>query len=258
MKMKNIITGMVIIGFVALCATVWPRSAEVESLPAEPVKTAVAAEIEARSEETSKILLSAVTPAPEIETEETEITAEKETQKPPQSQAPHMGDVRVVDGEKQVYILGFGWIKDEGGENVGTVAEDMYENGNKIGVMGGGTTVGNPGDELTGNKVGIMGGGTTVDGKGDITKQVGIMGGAESEPNSSPPPPSELEVTGDVIYTELQPPVTKNSTPPPYKPNGEPVAPKQNILRDAFSLSSAGCIPFSVCLCIALKLSATS
>jgi hypothetical protein len=44
-----------------------------------------------------------------------------------------MGDVRVADDEKQVYI-------------------------NKIGVMGGGTTVGNPGDKLTGNKVGIMGG----------------------------------------------------------------------------------------------------
>jgi hypothetical protein len=37
--------------------------------------------------------------------------------------------------------------------------------------------VGNPGDQLTGNKVGIMGGGTTIDGKGDINNQVGIMGG---------------------------------------------------------------------------------
>ncbi|NSW92104.1 MAG: hypothetical protein HPY74_15780 [Firmicutes bacterium] len=237
MKMKNIITGMVIIGCAALCAAVWPRSAGEGKVPIEPMKTAVNAEMEAGPEETQQILLSAVTPVPENETEETEITAEKETQKPPQSQAvqpvkpapsssePHMGDVRVVDGEKQVYILGFGWLKDEGGENVGTVAEDMYENGNKIGVMGGGTMVGNPGDELTGNKVGIMGRGTTVDGKGDITKQVGIMSGAESEPNSSPSPPSEPEVAGDVIYTELQPPVTKNSTPPPYKPNGEPIAP---------------------------------
>ncbi len=48
-----------------------------------------------------------------------------------------MGDVRVVDGEKQIYLLGFGWIKDEGGGSVGIVAEDMYENGNKIGVMAG-------------------------------------------------------------------------------------------------------------------------
>ncbi len=49
-----------------------------------------------------------------------------------------MGDVRVVDGERQVYIDGFGWIKDEGGGSVGTVAEDiityaedMYESGIK-------------------------------------------------------------------------------------------------------------------------------
>ncbi|MDD4237916.1 MAG: hypothetical protein PHT62_05115 [Desulfotomaculaceae bacterium] len=137
-----------------------------------------------------------------------------------------MGDVRVVNGENQIYILGFGWIKDEGGGSVGT-------------------TVGNPDDEFTGNKVGIMNGGTTVDGKGDINKQVGIMGsgtvaedmyengnkigimgGAECPSSESTPPPSEQpEITGDIIYTELQPPVTKNSTPPPYEPNGEPINP---------------------------------
>jgi hypothetical protein len=128
-----------------------------------------------------------------------------------------------VDGEKQIYLLGFGWIKDEGGSSVGTMA-------------------GNPGDQLTGNKVGIMGGGTTVDGKGDINKQVGIMGGgtvAEDMyengnkigimgggecPSSDPASAHAVqpEITGDVIYTELQPPVTKDSTPPTYKPNGEP------------------------------------
>jgi len=86
-----------------------------------------------------------------------------------------------------------------GCENVGTVAADMYENGNKIGVMGGGTTVGKPGDELTGNKVGIMGG-TTVHGKGDINKQVGIMGGAESAPNNTPLPSADIGVVG--AFTE--------------------------------------------------------
>jgi len=100
----------------------------------------------------------------------------------------------------------------------------MYENGNKIGVMAGGTTVGNPGDELTGNKVGIMVG--TVGGNGDINKQVGIMGGAESaQSNSSSQPSVEPEITVDVIYVPLQPPVTKDSTPPPYKLNGEPYNP---------------------------------
>jgi hypothetical protein len=105
----------------------------------------------------------------------------------------------VVDGQKQVYFLGFGWIRDEGGGNVGTVAEDMYENGNKIGVMGGGTTVGNPGDELTGNKVGIMGGGSTVHGEGDINKQVGVMG-SEEPPKESAPQASKNRSEGFHIH----------------------------------------------------------
>ena len=68
-------------------------------------------------------------------------------------------------------------------------------------------TVGNPCDKLTGNKV-------------------GIMGGDKSKPsNTSPPTYAEPEITGDVIYVPLQPPVTKNSTPPAYKPNGEPYHP---------------------------------
>lgn len=37
-------------------------------------------------------------------------------------------------GAGQVYVPGFGWVKD-GGENHGGVAEDMYENGNKVGSM---------------------------------------------------------------------------------------------------------------------------
>jgi len=83
------------------------------------------------------------------EPQKTDITAEKEIQKPaptqqtqthklsPSSSEPHMGDVCVVNSEKQTYIDGFGWIEDHSSE-------------------GGGTTVGNPGDEFTGNKVGQM------------------------------------------------------------------------------------------------------
>ena len=168
---KQITIGIGIIACVALCAAVWPRRAEVEDLPAEPVKSDVTAEREAQSEETPQILLSADTSIPESEPVtksepvETGITAEEKTEKPEPMQTaqqvrsgisstePHMGDVRVVNGEKQIYIDGFGWIKDEDGGS-------------------GGTMVGNPGDELASNKVGIMGGGTTVDGKGDINKQV--------------------------------------------------------------------------------------
>ncbi|WP_101909616.1 hypothetical protein [Marasmitruncus massiliensis] len=241
---KRIITVIAIIACAALCAAVWLRSAEGGDLPAEPVKTAVIAEIEARSEEKAEFFISADAPAPEAEAVaesepvETEISAEKETQKPAPTQTaqsvkpntsstgPHMRDVRIVNGEKQIYILGFGWIKDEGGGSVGTM-------------------VGNPGDELTGNKVSIMGGCTTVDDKGDINKQVGIMGGGsvaedmyenghkigimggEECPSGelTSPPSEQPEPTGDVIYIELQPVPTKDSPLPPYKPNGEPTNP---------------------------------
>lgn len=43
---------------------------------------------------------------------------------------PKTGDTR--DG--MVYVEGFGWLPDEGAGS-GTVADDMYENGNKIGIM---------------------------------------------------------------------------------------------------------------------------
>lgn len=222
---KSIIAVITVIACAALCAAVWPRSAEVGSLPTEPVISAVSAEIEARSEETPDIFATEAMPAPKVEsvtennTPKTEITAEKEVEEPVPAQTtqqvkptalssePHNGDVRIVDGEKQIYLLGFGWIKDEGGGSVGTM-------------------VGNPGDQLTGHKVGVMGGGTTVDSKGDINKMVGVMGGDDFAPHDTTPPPSEQPgPTGDIIYVELQPPVTKNSTPPAYKPNGEPVNP---------------------------------
>lgn len=220
--MKKIIPGLAVIACVALCAVVWPRSDEIGDLPAEPVKTAVSAEIEARSEEVPSIFISADTPASETEPvaenepEEVEVTAEKETEKPapsqsvkqsPTSSEPHNGDVRVVDGEKQIYLLGFGWIKDEVGGSVGTM-------------------VGNPCDRLTGHKVGIIGGGTVAENMYENGHKIGIMGGDNFAPsNSLSPPPKQPEITGDIIYTELQTPVTKDSTPPAYKPNGEPYNP---------------------------------
>lgn len=203
---KQIITGIAIIACIALCAAVWQRNAGVQKLPAEPIKADVNAEIEARSEEIPQNIFSEVTPALETEVvaesklPTLEKSAEKETEKPaptqaiqavkpaPSSTEPHNGDVRVVNNEKQIYFFGFGWIKDEGGGSIGTM-------------------VGSPGDQLTGHKV-------------------GVMGGAESAASTAAAQQSiEPEITGDVIYTELQQPVTKDSTPPAYKPNGEPYNP---------------------------------
>lgn len=41
----------------------------------------------------------------------------------------------VVNSKGETYLPGFGWIENSG-ENQGSVAEDMYENGNKVGIMG--------------------------------------------------------------------------------------------------------------------------
>lgn len=65
---------------------------------------------------------------------------------------PKNGDTRIVNGQRQGYLLGFGWV-DYMGENECIFEEGMYENGNKVGIMGG----------------------TTVGSDGDINKQVGIM-----------------------------------------------------------------------------------
>lgn len=193
------------------------------NLPAEPVKNALTTQIEARSEETPQILLSTDISAPEVELvgesepPKAEITTEKETKevakpqtaqsaKPYSSSAePQMGDVRIVDGAKQIYIDGFGWIKDEGSGNVG-IPVDGKGDINK--------------------QVGIMGGGSVAEDMYENGRKIGIMGGDESAPHETTAPSYEQpELTGDEIYVPIQPPVTKDSTPPAYKPNGEPYNP---------------------------------
>lgn len=196
---KQIPAGIAVIACIAVCAALLPRSAEVGDLPAEPVKTAVTVEIEARSEETPRILLSDDTLAPEVEAVaereplKTGITAEEKTdlapsaeptsraisKSTPASTEPKPGTIAVIDGVKSMWIPGFGWIKDEGGGAQGTM-------------------VGSPGDELTGNKVGQMGGGTIVDGKGDINKQVGIMAADNTQPSEkhNPAPGSKAVIDG--------------------------------------------------------------
>lgn len=67
---------------------------------------------------------------------------------------PKMGDTRVIEGQKQVYFLGFGWIDDDDEPNECIYCDDMYENGNKIGSMGSA----------------IIG-----ESDGDINKMVGVM-----------------------------------------------------------------------------------
>lgn len=242
---KQIIAGTVAITCVALCAAVWPWSAQVGNLPAEPLKTAVTAEIEAQSEELPLILISEDVLVPkagavaESEPKIIEITAEEKTEttpppvqtsqavsKPaPVSTEPKPGDRTTIDGKLHVWIPGFGWVVDEGGGSVGTMVGNPGDQltGNKVGTMGG-AMVGSGGD--INKMVGIMGGGTVAEDMYESGHKIGIMGDDESASSStSPPTCAEPEITGDVIYAPIQPLVTKDSTPPAYKPNGEPYNP---------------------------------
>lgn len=56
-------------------------------------------------------------------------SVQKQDNPPPQNNEPQGGERK--DGK--VYLPGFGWVTETGGS--GTTADDMYENGNKIGTM---------------------------------------------------------------------------------------------------------------------------
>jgi len=143
---------------------VWPQTEKVEKTPA-PSKTANVTTPRPTLPETEELVLPAITekqesgmpeaesapevaakelptPAPEIEDEaETEQKSAPPTQTesapvhPTQSESapePIANDNELAD---MVYVPGFGWIESQGPNQV-EYAEDMYENGNKIGAMG--------------------------------------------------------------------------------------------------------------------------
>lgn len=134
------------------------------------------------------------------------------------SSDPKPGTIAIVDDERCMWIPGFGWVKDEGGGIIGISVDGKGDINKQVGVMGG-STVGNPGDELTGHKIGIMGGGTVAEDMYESGVKIGITGSEVTPTEKIAPPHAELtEPTGDVIYIELQPMPTKDSTPPDYKP----------------------------------------
>ena len=161
---KRIIIATAFTACLALCAAVWPQTEKVEKTPA-PSKTANVTTPRPTLPETEELVLPAITekqesgmpeaesapevaakelptPAPEIEDEaEIEQKSAPPTQTesapvhPTQSESapePIANDNELAD---MVYVPGFGWIQSEGPNHV-EYAEDMYENGNKIGIMG--------------------------------------------------------------------------------------------------------------------------
>jgi len=198
-----IVTGCLLITVTAVSALLWQKNPVVENVPAPPVQTTVCpaekppvtavAEIEPVSR---TIAPTETAPNPETDTTsdvEAVLPEPKETSKPvfprkaepkevPVSEEPQPGDTRVIDGETQINIPGFGWIKDEGGGAQGT-------------------TVGNPNDQLTGNKVGQMGGGIYAADMYENGNKIGIMGTGDVPPSASQsePPPITCEVIDQTV-----------------------------------------------------------
>ena len=161
---KRIIIATAFTACLALCAAVWPQTEKVEKTPT-PSETAAATTPRPTLPEAEKPALPVVTekkesemleaesapegaaeelpiPAPEIEDEpvaeqksappmQTDPTPVQPAQ-PESAPEPIANDNELAD---MVYVSGFGWIQSEDPNHV-KYAEDMYENGNKIGTMG--------------------------------------------------------------------------------------------------------------------------
>lgn len=151
---KRIITVTAFAACLALCAAMWPQDEPAGETPALPTPAAVIAtqpEVPAMpemkavitpEEEKAKVAL------PELGEEADIVPEPSPTQTPPASevpvppeqdaeprQAPEPTPAPDSKPDNMVYVPGFGWIESQG-PNHAEYAEDMYENGNKIGIMG--------------------------------------------------------------------------------------------------------------------------
>lgn len=164
--MKKYIIAAAFTACLALCAAVWPQNEAVEGTPVptqvaavgtpKPIVEDIAVEKETlppAEEEKIEILqlqseplneaiselelipkevptVPKAQPTPEPEQEAEPVSAPESTSAPVSPQTitdPQAGDI--------VYVPGFGWLEcQDPGEII--YAEDIYENGNKVGVMG--------------------------------------------------------------------------------------------------------------------------
>ena len=163
---KRLITTAAIAACFALCAAVWPQ-AEMVKETAVPTSTPAVTAPKATIAE----LKTKVETAPLAEKEKTEIPQPEQTQEaasetkpvptetltapevqptpepapvlevsygpaPEQAAEPPAAQTTIEPPSgDMVYVEGFGWIESQGPNHV-EYAEDMYENGNKIGIMG--------------------------------------------------------------------------------------------------------------------------
>ena len=165
MKKKIIITAT-FAACLALCAALWPQNEAVKETPAPNETTilstpkATVEELKTEAEtvpptekEKAEIpqpeLIQEAAPEPESATAETSAAPEVQTTPEPvpvpevsygpapeQAAEPSATQTTIepLSGDI-VYVEGFGWIESQG-PNYVEYAEDMYENGNKIGIIG--------------------------------------------------------------------------------------------------------------------------
>ena len=152
---QRIITAAAFAACLALCAAAWPQNEPAEETPALPTSPAVIAtqpEAPEKPEieeiimpEEEKVDVTQPEPVEEIATE----PEPTPTKTPPASEVqatPEQNDIPLQESvpapappdsapDDMVYVPGFGWLESQG-PNEYEYAEDMYENGNKIGSMG--------------------------------------------------------------------------------------------------------------------------
>ena len=145
---KRIITTVAFAAYLALCAAVWPQNEPAVETPALPTPAAVIATQpkipkkpecveftmpeEEKADVTEPEQVEAVALAPEPT--QTPTPPEKEKTAEPK-QEPEAISASPDSIFNMVYVPGFGWLESQGPNHV-EYAEDMYENGNKIGIMG--------------------------------------------------------------------------------------------------------------------------
>ena len=155
--MKKFVIATMIAAGVAMCAAVWPHGGAAEEQPVQAAETAVSAKkatvVEIETEENSASLAemenevpqqeASQEERPEPETESIETPADSELQlsaeqMPAKNSVPEQTlsqpSKELQPGDK-VYVAGFGWVEYEG-PNHCEDGTDIYENGNKIGIMG--------------------------------------------------------------------------------------------------------------------------
>ena len=147
---KRIITAAAFAACLALCAAVWPRNESAGETPTPTTPAAVIAtqpevpEIPKTEEVISPEEEKSKAPLPEL-VEKADIVPEPSpAQMPPSSEVPVLPEQDAAPQQEpepapapdnMVYVPGFGWVESQG-PNHAEYAEDMYENGNKIGIMG--------------------------------------------------------------------------------------------------------------------------